>query len=184
MFSLPGPLLSIGPTGKTQSRALTQQGRWWSEEYAPLRVSDPAVRGWLAQVRAGWSLGTIWDILHYSYLVRNGGGTGSVVVSGAGQTGSVLNTSGWAGSTPYLRAGDIIRCVSLNYAMEITADASTGALPIFPPIPVGESPPNGDGVYYSGVNLKAVLAQPPNIPLSLPANGFLAGLRLTFREAV
>lgn len=183
MFSVLGPLLSIGPTGKMQARTLAQMGRWWSEEYAPLRVSEPAVRGWLAQVRAGWSLGTVWDLSHYSYLTKNGGGSGSPTVSGGGQTGSTLVTTGWGGSTPYLRAGDIIRVAGMNYVLEITADASTGTLAIFPPIPSGDSPANGAAITHQGVLLRAVLAEPPNIPLSLPANGFLAGVRLTFREA-
>lgn len=183
MLNVLGPLVSIGPTGRVQSRDIAQQGRWWSEDYGPLRVSDAAVRGWLAQIRAGWALGTVWDIGHYSYLTKNGGGTGSPTVSGGGQTGSTLVTTGWGGSDPRLRAGDIIRVAGMNYVLEITADTSSGSLPIFPPIPAGDSPANGASIIHQGVPFRVVIAEPPNIPLSLPANGFLAGVRLTFREA-
>lgn len=182
-LNAPGPLIRWTHEGRLWLRNHWQTGRWWEEEYPPLKMSNSGVRAWLTAIQAGYQAGTVWDIQHLFYLTKNGGGTGSPTVSGASQVGSTLVTTGWGGSQPYLKAGDIITVAGLSFVLEMTADSSGGTLSIFPPIPPGQSPAGGAAITHATVKFRVRLVTPPEIPLSLPANGYLAGIKLLFREA-
>jgi hypothetical protein len=104
------------------------------------------------------------------------------------QTGTTLSTKLWTGSNPVLKAGDIIRIAGLSPVYDVTADApntSGGitALSINPPIFAGASPGDGAAISYVGVRLNAKILSAPDVPQAGP-NGFVAGLSITFREAV
>lgn len=180
----PGPTIRWAHKGELWLRHHWQMGRWWEEEYPPLKMTNAAVRGWLTTIQAAYKAGTIWDIQHLFYLTKNGGGSGSPTVSGSNQVGSTLVTTGWSGSQPYLKAGDIILVAGMAFVLELTADSSGGILTVFPPIPPGQSPASGAAITHASVKFRARIALPPEIPMSLPANGYIAGIRLTFREAL
>lgn len=187
-FSFPGPLVSIGATGKVQVRATGQGGRSWEETYPPLSTVNATHREFLVRVREAWRAGTVYSVDHLLYQTKLGGGSGSPTVNGANQTGSSLATTGWTGTNPVLRAGDLIAIAGLNQIRELTADAPnlvSGAttLSIMPPIPAGSSPANGASITYAApVRLQARIL---GVDWGRAASdGFLYGLTLTWREDV
>lgn len=187
-FEYPGPFLVGAQAGKLQARAFGQMGRRWTEEFPPILLTDAAARGWLAQVQSFWSNGTFLDVVHRSYLTPNGSGAGTPLVNGASQVGASLNTKGWATGQTVLKAGDLIRIAGLNVCFDILADAvSDGSglatLSINPPIPTGSSPADNAALTVTAVPIRCLIIEPPNVPLTLPGNGYLAGVRLVFREA-
>lgn len=189
-FIMPGAMASWGQSGKGQHRAFGQVGRIWTETYPPFKAGSIFGRKFLALINSYWRNGTEFTIQHYSYLTRNGtGGPGSPVVNGAGQTGASLATNGWTISIAnILRAGDIIKVAGLKHVLDVTADATSSisgqvTLAINPPIWSGGSPANGAAITVTGVTLDAFIYQEPSLPAAA-ANGFIAGLSITFRESV
>lgn len=185
-FLMPGAMQSWSQSGKGEHRSTVQIGRIWSETYPPFQVSTAAGRKLIAAINNFWRSGASFDIEHYSYLTHNGGGTGSPLINGASQTGSVINTDTWTGSNPVLKMGDIIGIAGIAHVFDIVADApnlSAGAtaLNINPPIFVGGSPADNAAITYTGVRLNAVILSAPDIPPAGP-HGFIAGLTVTFRE--
>jgi hypothetical protein len=185
---MPGALQSWGQSGKGQHRATLQIGRMWTELYVPFLAGSPEGRKFVALINQYWRSGTEFTIDHRSYLTHNGGGTGTARVNGASQTGSSLNTDGWTGSNPVLRAGDIIAIAGLKHVLDVTADApnlvaGACALAIHPPIFAGGSPADNAIITYTGVPLNAKIAAPPEIPPAAE-NQYIGGLSITFRESI
>lgn len=188
-MTMGGALQSRGQSGKSQRRATTQAGRIWKETYKPFKLNSAAGRAFVAMIMDYWRNGTAFTIDHRSYLTPFGAGTGTPLVNGAGQTGSTLNTDGWTGSNPVLKAGDIIKIAGVPGIRDITADAPnlvSGAcgLSINPPIFVGKSPADNAVITYTGVLLDAFLLSGPEELVDMPPNGYVAGLTLTFVEAL
>jgi hypothetical protein len=119
-----------------------------------------------------------------SGLPPNGTGTGGVTVSGGGQTGSSIVTTGWPSSTSNVaRAGDLIKIAGVGYTLEVTDDAnSSGAvatLKVNPP--VWTAPSTGAAVTTTNVNINAV-----TMSLTIPeiSNSFYYDqISVEFREA-
>lgn len=85
-----------------------------------------ALRAWLLRLRGQAGRFHLWDMSHESPA---GVASGSPVVSGAGQTGASLATSGWTPSTPgILRAGDLIGVGNELKMVTVDADSDAGGL--------------------------------------------------------
>lgn len=102
-------------------------------------VSEPALKGFLAKI-ANFEIYMDQNI--QSQTVGNY--TGTPVVSGAGQTGSSLVTSGWGASiNPLLNVGDVFSVAGVH-AINPKSRQSTGSLQQFVVTAVAAS--NGSGV--------------------------------------
>lgn len=183
-----GALQSISQSGKSQRRSTQHIGRNWTEVYKPFKVDSDAGKDFLAMVMDYWRNGTQFTIDHRLYQTKRGSGTGTPLVNGASQTGSVLNTDGWTGSNPVLRKGDLIKLQGLNQVFELVADApnlASGAtsLNINPPIFVGGSPADNAVITYTGVTFDAYILEISDIP-NIPPGGILQGLTISFVEAL
>lgn len=186
-FVMPGALASWSQSGRAQHRTTVQIGRIWTETYPPFLASSLAGRKLVATINNVWRNGTQFDIDHLSYLTPNGGATGTIRVNGASQTGATLTVDGVTGSSPGLRAGDILSVAGLSPVFDVTADVTIAAgamiIPINPPIFVGGSPADNALVTITGVRLNAFIHGAPDIPQAGP-DGYIGGLSVSFREAV
>ena len=184
-FLMPGALQSWSQSGKAQSRSTVQVGRMWTETLRPFLAGSIEGRALIAFLNNAWRNGTGYTISHPSYLTPNGGATGTILVNGASQTGSTLNVDGVTGSSPGLRAGDIISVNGIAHVFDATADvnisAGAMAIPINPPIFAGGSPADNAAVTITAVQLNAKLASAPDIPPAGP-DGFIADLVVVHRE--
>jgi len=183
-FKGPAALQSWSHSGKGQTRATMSAGRSWGETYIPFLAESIEGRAFLAFLARMLRTGEVFTIQHPGYLTNLGGGTGSVTVNGAGQTGITLSTTGWGGSNPVLRAGEIVKVAGVPYSQTLAADAgnlsgSVAILTLDPPIWV--APSNGAAVLYaSNVVLNAIL-----LDYDAPeedAKGYISGMRASFRE--
>jgi len=183
----PGRLISIGGTGKPQTRSPLAVGRSWEEIYPPLLVATDSVnRAWWAQAHQLYRTGTQFTIAHPAYRTQLGAGGGTPLVNGAGQTGNSINTDGWPNSTTVLKAGDLVKFGALSLVYELTADAvSNGsgqaALQIEPAIVSGGSPGDNNAVVYgSSVTFNAIITA---LESGLAVNDeYVEGIRITFVE--
>lgn len=168
-------------------------GREWDEEYPPLKVGTPPVDAFLAYIEDAWSRRVRFQITHSmspgSGRPPHGAGGGVPAVAGAAQTGGTLLTDGWSVSTAnVMRAGDMFNIAGVAWLVRVLADADSDAagaatIAIAPPIPAGSSPADNALITRTGATLTAYIASPPNLPV-VPPGRFLAGLTLTFREAL
>lgn len=183
--SYPGGLMSIGQSGKIQSRSTQQVGREWTETYGVMPSTSATVRAFLAEVNDLWRNGTSFTTTH-PLLTLMGAGGGTPLVNGASQTGTSLITDGWPISTAILKAGDLITITGSTVVREITADVSSNGsgqatLSINPPIYTGGSPADNapiDTTPDFTVRLVAV-----DMPTANVARHY-GGMVLTFREVV
>lgn len=186
-FFMPGALQSWGQSGRGQHRSTMQMGRSWLEVYPAFKMDGIDGRALLAFINDSWMNGTPFTLEHYSYRTPNGGGTGTVLVNGGSQTGTSLVTDGWAGANPVLRAGDIISVAGLAMVFDVTADVNRSGvdatIPINPAIFAGSSPANNAVVTYTGVQMTAVIAQPPNFP-RIVTSQHVVGMTVGFREVL
>lgn len=186
-FFMPGALQSWGQSGKGQHRSTMQMGRQWLETYPAFKMDGINGRALLAFINDAWMNGTSFTMEHYSYRTHNGGGTGTILVNGASQTGTSLITDGWAGANPVLRAGDIITVAGLAMAFDVTADVNrsgvAATIPINPAIFAGNSPANNAAVTITGVKMTAVVVEPPNFP-RIVTSQHVIGMTVRFREVL
>jgi hypothetical protein len=180
----PMAMLSVGFTGKTQSRSPLASGRVWEETFEALQYTNTTVRAWLAQVQAGFRLGTFWTVDHRMYLTANGPGGGTPLVNGASQTGNSIATDGWPNSTTVLKAGDLVKFGGLNLVYELQADATSNGsgqatLSIDPLILVAPAD-NAAVTYGASVTFRAVMEDFD--PGTVGVNGIITGVKLRFRE--
>ncbi|MDT8442379.1 MAG: hypothetical protein RQ723_12070, partial [Desulfuromonadales bacterium] len=87
-------LIGRAESGRVTTRGTGARGRRWTERYGAIDTRTPTGRGFMSRVRRSLAAGTIWDVQHPDYAGPLGSGLGTPVVSGAGQTGSALVTSG------------------------------------------------------------------------------------------
>ena len=100
--------------------------RWAAQfSFSALDANDAAVwRAFMAQLRGQSGRFTLWNMAR---PIPRGIATGTPVVSGAGQTGNTLTTSGWTPSTAgILRVGDFIG-VNGELKMLVADAASNGS---------------------------------------------------------
>jgi len=104
--------------------------------------------------------GTI-TLTHPQHITQMGGGGGTPLIKGAGQTGKVVLTDGWPNATTVLKAGDIISFgTNGSKVYRVTADVTssgtgTATLNIFPDLV--SSPSDNATINYSGVLFNCVL---------------------------
>lgn len=189
MPKFPEALQTWGRAGRGQFRAVTNMGRVWQEIYPNLRTDTDAFRALMAAINQGLRGGVVWDVQHLYLLANRGIGGGTPLVQGAGQTGSTLNVDGAGNNkTNWLKAGDIIKVTGCAVVFDVTANVNTNgtgqaAIPINPPIFVGQSPADNAAVAIdpSTFYFKAVMAEVslPEMDVSKIA---AAGLSITWRE--
>jgi hypothetical protein len=186
-FAVPGPLISRSQSGKYAVRSHAQIGRTWRETYF-IDMTDTGDKRLLATIRTWWRNGTEFNIDHRDYLTPNGGGAGSPLVQGASQTGSLLVCDGMTAGSGYLLAGDIFAIAGVDNVFEVAtatvsvAGAGTATIAITPPIYSGGSPSNNAALTITGVKLKAMIVEPPDMPETDAANYGL--VTVTFGEVV
>lgn len=183
-----GAMQSWSQTGKGQHRATMQQGRIWFEQYSIFNTISIEGRAFLSQLNYFWRNGIQFTIDHPLYATKFGGGTGTPLVNGGGQTGENLSIDGLTGSNPVLRAGDIIRVNGVQPVLDVIEDApniAAGAatIKVSPPIYPGSSPLDNAVITWTGVLFNAFLYSEPPMP-DAAHGGWLAGMRLAFREAI
>ena len=143
-LQLPPPILSVGHSGKVNTRGQLAIGRRWTETYRFPMASPMATTG-----RQGYALlqsyfrnGTFLNLQHQYYLTTLGAAGGTPLVNGASQTGTSLITDGWPNSTAILKAGDLITGTTTTTVYEQTVDVSSdgsgnATLTLNPPIFTG-----------------------------------------------
>ncbi len=186
--TVPAGRRTVTWTGKVQTRSSMNVGRMWSETYQPLFAGGVDEENFISWLRWAWNTQTVFTIDHPmtpgSGLSPNGTGSAGVTVSGAGQTGSSIVTTGWPSSTSnVVRAGDMIKIAGIGYTLEITDDANSSGtnatLNVSPPI--WEAPSNGAAVTTTSVKMDAVIME-----LTIPqiSNAFYYdGASASFRES-
>lgn len=174
-------------SGAIQTRSSMNVGRSWSETYQPLRAGSADAENFISWLRWAWNTGTVFTVKHLmtpgSGIAPNGTGTGGVTVSGAGQTGSSIVTTGWPSSTSNVaRAGDLISIAGLGYTLEVTDDANSSGvvatLKVNPPI--WTAPANAAAVTTTSVDINAIIVD-MDIP-SISSAFWYDGLQVNFRE--
>lgn len=174
-LQMPGALRSRGQSGVWQTRAITQVGFSWTEEYL-LKITRADDRALLTLVRQWWRDGTVFNINHRAYLTPLGSArdTDTVLVKGASQTGATIDVdSAPVSQTGYLKAGDLIKFAGVTLVYQVTGDVNTDSggnatIPISPPIYAGGSPADNAAVTFENLTFQAVLAEPPEFPEAPP----------------
>lgn len=189
---VPGPLQSIGQSGKVQTRAINAIGRTWTETWPVLKAGVANVEALTAFIENTYHQGTVIDATHYllpgSGKSANGAGGGTPLVDTASQTGSSLITDGWPTSaTGVVFAGDVFRVAGLKQLFRSTSTVNASSsgvatLTINPPIAVGGSPVDDAALTISGAKIRSVIVS-YEIPNAGP-DEFMAGVKVVFREAV
>lgn len=189
--TMPAPLISVGLTGKVQTRTTLENGRTWTETYGPFLATNATWRGWLAEVLKYWRTGTVLSIDHRSQRGLLGAGGGTPLVQGASQTGATLITDGWTGSTTVLKAGDVLTIAGLNPVYEVTANVTstasgTATLSLSPAILTGNAPADNAALTINStpgsVLYRAYLVGVETWPAAGPEELY-SGLVLTFKES-
>lgn len=146
-LQLPPPIMSIGASGKVNTRGQLAIGRRWTETYRFPMVTPFGTSG-----REGYGLlqryfrnGTFLNLQHQHYLTTLGDAGGTPLVKDASQTGASITTDGWPNSTAILDIGDLVTFDSITTVYEIVADVTSdgsgnATLTINPPIFSGGSP--------------------------------------------
>lgn len=178
-----GAAMAFSATGQSESRAFGQGGFMWTEEYLfPSGNAD--ARELLAFLMAAWRNGTVFTAQHPLYTGIMGGGTGTITVNGANQTGTSLITTGWGGTNPVLKKGDLIKLVGYGVRVvqaDVTRSVAAATITIDPPIYVGNSPANGASVAYGAVDFDVRLAEAPTWPTL--SSTMASNMKVTFAEA-
>jgi hypothetical protein len=160
-----------------------QVGRTWEEVYSLMHTRDPLVHEFLEYINNLLWNRTIFEIVHLDKQKPvNDPITGSMVINGAGQTGSTLTVTSTLNKV--LKYGDFIKIAGLNlvYTIAETMPAPNAtSIKIFPPILAGNSPGNGASITFSGVKFRAVITEDIEPP-SREGGKLYAGLVLKFRE--
>ena len=187
---VPGALLSVGQSGKVQTRSELSMGRVWTETWPVIKAGTEDVEELLAFIERALNTLFVFDILH-THLPGcgkpiNGAGGGTPLVRGASQSGESLITDGWPNSTTVFKAGDCFEVAGLNQLFrafgDVTSDGSgIATITINPPILAGSSPADNAVIDHTSVTIRAIVesySAPPVAPADL-----MAGLSVTFREA-
>jgi hypothetical protein len=139
--------LSFSSPLNGSEQTLEMPGARWAATlpYPSLNLSDAAlVRAFLSQLRGKAGRFYMWNM---AYENRRGTAGGTPIVSGAGQTGASLVTSGWPNSTTVLKAGDFVGIGGELKIMvaDATSNGSGVATLAFSP-PLRAAPSNGSAI--------------------------------------
>lgn len=180
------PLVSVGASGKSQSRASTAVGIRWTERWPIIDHTSASGRAFLAEVRRRLRAPDSFTVRPYRYGTAMGtlpaGTTGTI--NGANQTGSSINLDGF-GSDGTLKEGDYFTGIGPG-AVFLTADATVSGgsvtISIDPPIfDVAHAPADGATVTLNGL-VNARIANHPRFPGTVSQSQYVAGLELVFAE--
>lgn len=168
------PLITRTQSNKVEVRSTGGRGVSWEEEYAWLNGQDADVRELFQLLNYYHRSGTTVSLTPYSHRVALGtvvaGATGQV--NGATQSGATLDIDNFSPATGTFKQGDYITVAGLSWALWITADmtlaAGAGTLAIEPSIPVGQEPADSGVVTLNG-ELTVLIADPPRMPVGVPA---------------
>lgn len=169
-IDLPGGLISESQAGIIDLRASQKTGWRWEEEYELVSPRTAAGRSLLAFIRRMKNRVETHDATHPltpgSGLARNGAGTpaGAITVSGAGQTGNELVTTGWpTGTTGVVAAGDVIEVGGRVFEVYADADSDGSGDCTIPVTPnIFAAPADGATVTITGVTFSVCLIEPPS----------------------
>ncbi len=182
----PGGLVSVGHSGKVNTRTTLQVGRIW-EEFFAFKVDENG-HEFLALINNFFNRQTSLDVAHQMFVDTLGAGGGTPLVNGATQTGATIITDGWPNSTLVLKAGDLVTfATGPTLVYDVTADGTSDGsgnltLSISPNIFSGGSPGNNDAIIITAsVVFRAKILEQPRIPAA-KADEWINGLRLVFRE--
>lgn len=183
----PSALYSWAQGGKGLSRDSGAMGRFWRETWAAFDPTSQYGAELIEAANEYFRAGTVFTLIPACYIGKAliGGGTGTITVNGASQTGANLVTTGWGGATTVLRRGDHVQIAGLGTVRTITADvnrsSAAATLPLDPPIPV--APSNGAAITYGFNNMvwTCMLAEAPG-DAEVGPDSYLGGFSLTFRE--
>lgn len=170
-------------TGGVQARSVASAGLQWVEEYQPRYMTDQGLWAFVAYCRDLAQNERLFMIQPTEPLRSTvfGSISGTPVVSGAGQTGYNLTTSGWTGT---LLAGNLVQIDGIHTIFELVTDV-TSASPIFqlnPQIRQGGEPQDGAQIFLGpDVRLRAKIdtIEWPDVRAE---EIHLIGLRIGFRE--
>lgn len=190
--TVPGGILSVGQTGKLQTRSELAMGRMWSERWGAIKAGAEDVEELLAFIERAHSTLFTFDILHSTLPgcgnAINGAGGGTPLVRGADQSGESLVTDGWTASTTVLKIGDCFEVAGLNqlfrtvsYSDVVSNGSGIATITINPPILAGSSPADNAAIDYTAVTMRAIVLSYQAPPVG--ADEFIGGLVVTFREA-
>jgi hypothetical protein len=184
-----GGFLAVGHSGRVQARSVSRSGRVWTEDYGPLKLSDPDVRKFLALCHQYFHQRTLLTVAHVGLRDKLGAGGGTpVVVASPAQTGPTIATTGWSPSTLVLKAGDVVKFAGLPWVYDVTADVTSGSgagaatIPVSPEVYVAPTP---SGAVTYNVTLGAVQFQvvlEDVVQGQAAADALLLGFGLSFRE--
>ena len=180
-----GPLISVGHSGKVNTRTTLQVGRVW-EEFFNFKFDEDG-KEFVALLNNYWNRATALDVAHQSFLTTLGAGGGTPVVNGADQTGASIVTNGWPNDTTVLKAGDLVQFAGITLVYDSTGDvlsdgSGNATIPISPNIFSGGSPANAAAITITAsVLFRAKILERPRIPLA-KADEWIAGLRVAFVE--
>jgi hypothetical protein len=125
-----------------------QQTQDWQAGWMEWTVTMPAMPHALAQAWIAWLLGLrgiagVFQIGDPLAAQPQGTGAGAPIVVGSGQTGVLLNTTGWVGAGALL-PGDYLQIGYRLYRCLSTVNNGAQTLSIWPQI--RESPPDGTAI--------------------------------------
>ena len=182
----PGGLVSIGHSGKVNTRTTLQVGRVW-EEFFRFKFDENG-REFVALINNFYNRQTSLDVAHQNFVTTLGAGGGTPLVNGASQTGASIVTDGWPNSTLVLKAGDILTfATGPTLVYDVLANGNSDGsgnltISLGPNVFSGGSPGNNDAITITAsVVFRAKILEQPRIPKA-KADEWINGLRLVFRE--
>ena len=184
MPMMPGPLVSVGQSGKVTTRGSGTVGRTWSEEFW-FDVSGTNGRAFVAQCQSYMHNGTSLTLAHQDMTTLLGAGGSLIKVKGSAQTGSGIVIDGLATSSTILKVGDLVTFANINTVYDVMADVITTAvasatMTINPPILSGGSPADNAVVTPTGTVVFTAIIESLDIEESGPNN--FAKMTVHFRE--
>lgn len=112
----------------------------------------------------------------------------SVTVSGGGQSGNELVTTGWPSSqSDLLLPGTVIKIAGIDRVFTVVepvnSSGGTATIKIDPSIYVGMEPSSGASITYNDVKFRCKLGRPPELP-QVSNTFYYDGLTVHFIEDV
>jgi hypothetical protein len=164
-----------------------QQIQDWQAGWMEASVSMPPMvhadaQAWAAFFMACRGMANTFLFADPLAVAPRGSGAGTPVVIGAGQSGFTLNTAGWSGSVPVLKAGDWIQIGNRIYRVLVDATQSSGTatLSIWPQL--RESPNDGESIVLN--NTQGTFRMKSNMRKFSITEARFYGFQFDIREAI
>jgi hypothetical protein len=164
-----------------------QQIQDWQAGWVEASVSMPPMthanaQAWAAFFMACRGMANTFMFGDPLAVAPRGTGTGTPTVAGASQSGFALNTAGWTGTLPVLKAGDFIQIGSRLYRVLVDATQSGGnaTLSIWPQL--RESPNDGATIILN--NTQGTFRMKSNTRKFSVTEARFYGFQFDIREAI